>query len=37
MNLELGEFMVMPNHIQGIIIIVGNEFNSGAGMHFRIN
>lgn len=28
MNLELGEFVVMPNHIHGIIIIGPNEFNS---------
>jgi putative transposase len=28
MNLESGEFVVMPNHIHGIIIIGKNEFNS---------
>ncbi len=28
MNLELGEFVVMPNHIHGIIIIGANEFNT---------
>ena len=28
MNLELGEFVVMPNHIHGIIIIGKNEFNT---------
>ncbi|MFY7862184.1 MAG: transposase [Chitinophagales bacterium] len=28
MNLELGEFVVMPNHIHGIIIIGENEFNT---------
>ena len=28
MNLELGEFVVMPNHIHGIIIIGENEYNS---------
>lgn len=28
MNLELGEFVVMPNHIHGIIIIGANEYNS---------
>jgi REP element-mobilizing transposase RayT len=28
MNLELGEFIVMPNHIHGIIIIGENEFNT---------
>jgi REP element-mobilizing transposase RayT len=27
MKLELGEFVVMPNHIHGIIIIGSNEFN----------
>ena len=30
MNIELGEFIVMPNHFHGIIIIGKNEFN-GAG------
>ena len=28
MNLELSEFVVMPNHIHGIIIIGVNEYNS---------
>jgi putative transposase len=27
MNLELGEFVVMPNHIHGIVIIGPNEYN----------
>jgi REP element-mobilizing transposase RayT len=27
MNLELGEFVVMPNHFHGIMIIGENEFN----------
>jgi REP element-mobilizing transposase RayT len=27
MNLELGEFVVMPNHIHGIISIGKNEYN----------
>lgn len=27
MNLELGEFVVMPNHFHGIIFIGNNEFN----------
>jgi REP element-mobilizing transposase RayT len=27
MNLELGEFVVMPNHIHGIILIGKNEYN----------
>ena len=29
MNLELGEFVVMPNHMHGIILIGKNEYNSG--------
>lgn len=37
MNLELGEFVVMPNHFHGIIFIGNNEFNldcdSGDAMH----
>ena len=28
MNLESGEFVVMPNHIHGIIIIGANEYNT---------
>jgi putative transposase len=28
MNLELGNFVVMPNHFHGILIIGGNEFNT---------
>ncbi len=28
MNLELGEFVVMPNHFHGIIIIGNNQYNS---------
>ncbi len=28
MNIELSEFLVMPNHIHGIIIFGINEFNS---------
>ena len=31
MNLELGEFVVMPNHIHGIIIIGENQYNSDDG------
>lgn len=27
MNLELGEFVVMPNHVHGIILIGKNEYN----------
>ncbi len=33
MNLELGEFMVMPNHFHGIIFIGNNEFNVRDAMH----
>jgi REP element-mobilizing transposase RayT len=28
MHLQLGEFVVMPNHIHGIVMIGENEFNS---------
>jgi len=28
MNLEMGEYVIMPNHIHGIIIIGDNEYNS---------
>ena len=28
MNLELGEFVVMPNHFHGIVMIGENVFNS---------
>lgn len=38
MNLELGEFIVMPNHFHGIIIIGENECNGDEGrdaMHRR--
>ena len=31
MNLELGEFIVMPNHIHGIILIGENEYNRDDG------
>lgn len=31
MNLELGEFVVMPNHFHGILFIGNNEFNSNDG------
>lgn len=33
MNLELGEFVVMPNHFHGIMIIGENEFNCRDAMH----
>ena len=33
MNLELGEFVVMPNHFHGIIFIGNNEFNGKDAMH----
>ena len=32
MNLDIGEFIVMPNHIHGIIIIGKNEYNSGGNI-----
>jgi len=36
MNLELGEFVVMPNHIHGIIMIGANEYNTRPNaMHHR--
>lgn len=35
MNLELGEFVVMPNHFHGIIFIGNNEYNGGDVMHGR--
>lgn len=31
MNIELGEFVVMPNHFHGIFFIGNNEFNSNVG------
>lgn len=31
MNLDLGEFVVMPNHFHGILIIGENEYNGGNG------
>ena len=33
MNLELGEFVVMPNHIHGIIIIGSNQYNNDDTMN----
>jgi REP element-mobilizing transposase RayT len=30
MNIELGEFVIMPNHIHGIIMIGRNQFNKPA-------
>ena len=35
MNLELGEFVVMPNHFHAIVIIGKNEFNSGDAIYCR--
>jgi REP element-mobilizing transposase RayT len=32
MNLDIGEFIVMPNHIHGIILIGKNEYNSGGNI-----
>ena len=37
MNLILGEFVVMPNHIHGIIIIGENDFNAGLSGSLVIN
>ena len=31
MNLELGEFIVMPNHFHGIMIIGENRYNTASG------
>ncbi len=31
MNLELGDFVVMPNHFHGILIIGENEYNGNGG------
>ncbi|MBN2279572.1 MAG: hypothetical protein JXQ65_03240 [Candidatus Marinimicrobia bacterium] len=33
MNIELGDFTVMPNHIHGIIIIGENQYNSKDAMY----
>lgn len=33
MNLELGEFVVMPNHFHGVLFIGNNEFNCRVAMH----
>ena len=33
MNIELGEFVVMPNHVHGIICIGDNEYNRRDAMH----
>ena len=30
-NVELGEFVVMPNHIHGILILTGNDNDNGNG------
>ena len=35
MNIELAEFVVMPNHIHGIVIIGKNEFNKLNGIQFK--
>jgi len=37
MNLELGEFVVMPNHFHGIMIIGENEFNRGRDAMHRVS
>jgi len=33
MNLELGEFVVMPNHFHGIMIIHENQYNSNGNLY----
>lgn len=35
MNIELAEFVIMPNHIHGIIIIGRNEFNQANHNDFK--
>jgi REP element-mobilizing transposase RayT len=35
MNLELGNFVVMPNHFHGILIIGENIYNTDGGFHGR--
>src|SRR5665647_439888 len=35
MNLELGEFVVMPNHFHGIVMIGENKFNSENTMNIN--
>lgn len=30
-GIELGEFVIMPNHVHGIVMIVGDEYSVGAG------
>jgi len=37
MNLQFGEFVVMPNHFHGIIIIGDNEFNCGRDAMHRVS
>jgi REP element-mobilizing transposase RayT len=37
MNLELGNFVVMPNHFHGILIIGENKFNSYSRMDSRMD
>ncbi|MES2617825.1 MAG: hypothetical protein V4613_08100 [Bacteroidota bacterium] len=37
MKLEAGEFVVMPNHIHGIIIIEANEYNAIGGGRATMN
>ena len=34
MNLELGQFVVMPNHFHGIVIIGDNEYNYNNDVSF---
>ena len=37
MNLELDEFITMPNHFHGIILIGENEFNGGRDAMHRVS
>lgn len=37
MNLELGEFVIMPNHMHGIIMIGENEFNRRRDAMHRVS
>lgn len=34
MNIQLGEFVVMPNHFHGILIIGANEFNKNGSVDY---
>jgi putative transposase len=36
MNIELGEFVIMPNHFHGIVFIGNNEFNLNGGIETNV-